>query len=251
MPWRTGVRPAAAALLGALVAFAVAGRAAPSFPDLTGPVVDQASIIDEATESRLDRELRAFQQASGRQLVVATVPSLQGYDIRDYGNGLFRHWQLGDKDRNDGVLLLVAAEDRRMSIEVGYGLEATLPDAISKIIIEYSITPRFREGDFAGGIALGVGQIMRVLKGEGEAVVAEAPRPQGIDLETLLIALFLLMIVLILITRINRGRGIVLSDRSGGGWSGGGGYSGGGWSGGGGYSGGGGSSGGGGASGSW
>ncbi len=177
MLWRIGGLPAAAALLLALAVFVAAGRAAPTFPELTGPVVDQASIIDEVTESRLDRELRALQQASGQQVVVATVPSLQGYDIRDYGNRLFRHWQLGDKDRNDGVLLLVAAEDRKMAIEVGYGLEGTLTDAISKIIIEYSITPRFRDGDFAGGIAEGVDKIMRVLKGEGEAVAAEAPRP--------------------------------------------------------------------------
>jgi uncharacterized protein len=241
-------RPAIAAVLLALLA--VAGHAAPRFPALTGPVVDEAAIIDDSRQADLDRELRAFQQSSGHQLVVATVPNLQGYEIRDFGNQLFRHWRLGDETRNDGALLLVAVGDRKMSIEVGYGLEATLTDAISKMIIEYSITPRFRQQDFAGGIAEGVHQIMRVLKGEGQTVVAEVPQAEDVMEPLMILIIFILMVAtLFVIYRAMRGTGIVPLDGGGGGWSGR--SSGGGWSGGGGYSGGGGSSGGGGASGGW
>ncbi|MDP9139140.1 MAG: TPM domain-containing protein, partial [Pseudomonadota bacterium] len=207
------VAPAAAALwLLALVVLAGTCQAAPQFPALIGPVVDAAGIIGDDAQARLERELRALQQASGPQLVVATVPNLQGYEIRDFGNQLFRHWRLGDRNRNDGALLLVAVEDRKMSIEVGYGLEAILTDAISKIIIEYSITPPFREGDFAGGIAAGVRQIERVLRGEGQTMVAEAPRADAVDWEEIIPALFLLFVVLVILGLILSGRGILLTN---------------------------------------
>jgi uncharacterized protein len=244
-------RAIALVLFPALLGIVGAGLAAPIFPQLTGPVVDQASIIEDSSEAQLDRKLRAFQQESGAQIVVATVPDLQGYDIRDFGNRLFRHWQLGDEKRNDGVLLLVAVADRKMSIEVGYGLEPTLTDAISKIIIEYSITPRFRRQDYAGGIAEGVHQVMRVLKGEGQTVVAEVPQAEGMDPVMIWIILLFMLLTLWIIYRGLRGGGIVPADRGGRGWSSGSWGRGGGWSGGGGYSGGGGSSGGGGASGGW
>jgi uncharacterized protein len=238
----------------AAVFTAIAVRAAPVFPELTGPVVDQARVIDDARESDLDRSLRDFQRVSGPQIVIATVPDLQGYEIRDFGNRLFRHWQLGDSKRNDGVLLLVAVGDRKMSIEVGYGLEPTLTDAISRIIIEYSITPHFRQQDYARGIAEGVGRIMQVLRGEGPTVVADVPQDNTI---ALLVTLIILVFVITIIIHVIRGGRLVAANGGGwggsgsGGWSGGGYSRGGGWSGGGGYSGGGGSSGGGGASGSW
>jgi uncharacterized protein len=242
-------RPFALIVL-APVFIALAVQAAPVFPRLTGPVVDEAAIIDDAKEADLDRRLRDFQRMSGPQIVVVTVPDLQGYEVRDFGNRLFRHWQLGDRQRNDGVLLLVAVADRVMSIEVGYGLEPTLTDAISKIIIEYSITPRFRQQDYAGGISEGVTQIVRVLKGEGPTVVAEVPQHENLGDLKLIVLMVLLFLVFIIIVRVAQGLGLVSAGNGRGrgstrGWSGGG------WSGGGGFSGGGGSSGGGGASGGW
>src|SRR5262249_734987 len=99
----------------------------------------------------------------GIQLVVATVSSLQGQEIEPYANELFRAWKLGEKTKNNGVLLLVAPNERRTRIEVGYGLEGTLTDALSKIIVANAIAPRFTEGDLGGGVARGVDDIISVL----------------------------------------------------------------------------------------
>src|SRR4029078_11606440 len=107
-----------------------------NFPPLTGPVVDAAKILSNETHLVINRKLRDYQARTGHQVVVATVPSLEGYEIREYGNQLFRHSAIGDKERNDGVLILVAPNERKVSIEVGYGAEPELTDAISKIIIE-------------------------------------------------------------------------------------------------------------------
>jgi uncharacterized protein len=146
----------------AMVCVALAAVAA-TFPALTGRVVDQADIIPAQTRTALDGKLADLETKSGIQLVVATVRSLEGQEIEPYANALFRAWQLGQKDKNNGVLLLVAPNERRVRIEVGYGLEGTLTDALSKIIIVNAITPRFKSGDFGGGIARGIDDIIAVL----------------------------------------------------------------------------------------
>jgi uncharacterized protein len=224
------------------------------FPELTGLVVDGAGILGSADKIELETLLSSHQQSTGPQIVVATVASLQGQEIREFGNLLFRYWQLGDKQRNDGVLLLIASKERKVSIEVGYGLEATLTDTLSKLIIENSVLPRFRAGDVAGGIREGTRAILRVLGGEGEASISEeASRTKSPEEFEPLFALFMLIgmaIVLIIIYRGLRGIGIAGSGPGGNGWASGRSYGRGGFSGGG-FSGGGGSSGGGGASGSW
>jgi uncharacterized protein len=180
---------------------------------------------------------------------VATVPTLEGYDIRDFGNRLFRRWALGDKQRDDGVLLLIAPNERKVSIEVGYGMEPDLTDALSKIIIENAIAPRFKAGDYAGGVSAAIDDIVKALGGGGNEIVARARNQTAPALADILPLLLLFFIVFIIIANTSRGgRVIILPGPSGGGY--GGGWSGGGWSGGG-YGGGGGSSGGGGASGSW
>ena len=146
------------ALLGALVAaFAL------SFPPLSGRVVDQANIIPADTRSAITSKLADLEAKSGIQLVVATVTSLEGQEIEPYANELFRTWGLGQKEKNNGVLLLVAPNEHRVRIEVGYGLEGTLTDALSKVIITNAITPRFKADDFGGGIARGVDDIITVL----------------------------------------------------------------------------------------
>ena len=129
-----------------------ASRSRPTYPALTGRIVDQANIIPAETRGAIEPKLADLEAKSGIQLVVATVTSLEGQEIEPYANALFRAWKLGEKDKNNGVLLLVAPNERRVRIEVGYGLEGTLTDALSKVIITNAITPRFKTGDFGGGI---------------------------------------------------------------------------------------------------
>jgi uncharacterized protein len=250
-------RLSVAALLICLAALAASAQ--PRFPALTGRVVDDANVIDAATKARLDEKLKALEDKTGTQLVVATLPSLQGYDIADYGYQLGRAWGIGQKGKNNGALLIVAPNDRKVRIEVGYGLEGTLTDAVTKLIIENAILPRFRTGDFSGGVARGVDDILQVLSGDAEEFkrrADRASRPSGQEgMESFIIVLVILIIFLIIFMRSSsRGQayrrgwntGPVILPPMGGGWGGGGGGSGGG-----GFSGGGGSFGGGGSSGSW
>lgn len=134
-----------------------------AFPPLTGRIVDQAGIVPDETEAALTARLAELEARSGIQLIVATVKSLEGQEVEPYAVDLFRHWQLGAKVKNNGVLLLIAPNERRVRIEVGYGLEGTLTDAISSVIIANAITPRFKAGDFGGGIARGIDDIITVL----------------------------------------------------------------------------------------
>jgi uncharacterized protein len=246
----------------ALVMLAVCAACwALTFPPLSGRVVDQANVISAATRTALDQKLADLESKSGIQLVVATVNSLEGQEIEPYANELFRTWKLGEKDKNNGVLLLVAPNERRVRIEVGYGLEGTLTDALSKVIITNAITPRFKAGDFSDGVTRGVDDIITVLTTDSSEW---EKRPElrldsqngQTDGSWVLAVVFFIVVFLCIVSP--GFRSIVFNIlfammvNSGGGR---GGYSGGGSSwgggGGGGFSGGGGSSGGGGASGSW
>ena len=241
------------------------GASAQSFPKFDDKgVVDAANILDPAQEQALSQKLIAQKQASGRSLVVATIPDLQGYDISDYGYRLGRAWGIGDKT-NQGVLLIVAPNERKIRIEVGYGVEGILTDALSSQIIRNAITPRFKAGDMAGGIDAGVDQITSLLalppdQARARAAQAEAEARQqdsggGGILGFWVIMFFVFFVLLPLLSRARggkryrRGGGapvIIWGPGMGSGWGSGGG---GGW-GGGGFSGGG-SFGGGGASGGW
>ena len=138
------------------------------FPVLTGRVVDDAGILDLQTRAALTQKLDEFETKTTDQLVVVTLKSLQGTSIEDFGVELGRHWRIGQKDKNNGVLLIVAPNERKVRIEVGYGVEGALTDAVSRLIIENAITPRFRAGDFAGGITRGVDDIISVLTGDAD-----------------------------------------------------------------------------------
>jgi uncharacterized protein len=238
------------------------------FPPLTGRVVDQAAVIPVATRDAIEAKLRDLEDKSGIQLVVATVKSLQGGDIETFANQLFRTWKLGEAKKNNGVLLLVAPTERKVRIEVGYGLEGTLTDALAQVIIASAMVPRFKTNDYPGGIERGVDGIISVLTTDAEEWHAKTG-VRSEDQQTLFDVLFpiLLFLVIVFIFRHmvgsargpsgtlarSRGRTIFIpygGPASGGGTSWGGGSSWGGSSGGG-FSGGGGSSGGGGASGSW
>jgi uncharacterized protein len=139
-----------------------------SFPALTGRVVDEAGVLDAVARTALTESLAGLEQKTTDQLVVVTLKSLQGTSIEDYGYQLGRRWQIGQKDKNNGVLLIVAPNERKVRIEVGYGLEGTLTDAITKLIIENSILPRFKVADYPGGLKRGVEDIIQVLSGDAE-----------------------------------------------------------------------------------
>jgi uncharacterized protein len=165
------------ACLGALVA--QPGVAAPQFPKLTGRVVDDANILPPDVEQRLTQKLDTLERQSQRQVVVATVPDLQGLEISDYGYQLGRAWGIGDKKRNDGVLLLVAPNQRKVRIEVGYGLEGVLPDGMGFLIINNDIVPRFKAGDMPGGIEAGTDAIVSQLTlppQQAQQIAAQAVR---------------------------------------------------------------------------
>jgi len=143
-----------------------ASASALDFPALTGRMVDQVNVISADTRSDIEAESKGLEEKSGTQLVVVTVKSLQGGDIETYANELFRTWKLGQAQKNNGVLLLIAPNEHKVRIEVGYGLEGTLTDALSSVIISGAIIPHFKTGDFSGGIERGVGGIISVLEGD-------------------------------------------------------------------------------------
>ncbi len=228
--------------------------AEPAFPELTGRIVDQANLLSAADEELLRADLEALEKKSTDQLVIVTLPSLQGYPIEDFGYRLGRHWGIGQKGKDNGVLLIVAPTERKVRIEVGRGLEPILTDSLSGIIIHQGILPRFKANDYPGGIKAGVRDIIAVLTGDAEGVrERNQVRPdQKNDPITIFIFFVWLVIVLIVMFAVfasareaGKGKkgGWVLGTgspgRSSGGWSGGG------------FSGGGGGFGGGGASGGW
>ena len=139
-----------------------------TFPALSGRVVDEAGLLDVTDRAALTAALAGLQTKTTDQLVVVTLRSLQGTTIEDYGYQLGRRWQIGQKDKDSGVLLIVAAAERKVRIEVGYGLEGTLTDALTKVIIETVILPRFKGGDLPGGIRLGTEQLIQVLSGNAD-----------------------------------------------------------------------------------
>ncbi|MEP6241014.1 TPM domain-containing protein, partial [Erythrobacter sp.] len=174
------------AAFAALLASTISGPALaqPEFPALSGRVVDTADIIPADVEAQLTAKLEALETQSQRQLVVTTVPNLQGYDISDYGYQLGREWGLGDAERNDGALLIVAPNDRKVRIEVGYGLEGYLTDALSSVIIQNEVLPRFRDGDMPGGIVSGTDAIIAQLvlpPDEAAKIAAEATQTRQSD----------------------------------------------------------------------
>jgi uncharacterized protein len=151
--------------LFAFLIFAAEAAAVPSFPALTGRVVDNAGLLSEAEEKQLRVLLEQHENETTDQVVVVTLTSLQGYEIADYGYQLGRHWRIGQAGRDNGVLLIVAPNEHKVRIEVGYGLEGTLTDKLSHDIIQETILPRFRQGDFPAGIAQGTQAILSVLEG--------------------------------------------------------------------------------------
>ena len=150
----------AALAMTVLLLFA-APAAAQTFPELTGRVVDQANLLSPAQEVDLTAKSEALERQTGRQFVVATVNGLQDRTIEDYGYQLGRHWGIGREGEDDGVILLVAPNEKKVRIETGYGAEGFLPDILAGRIIRNDILPKFRNGDMAGGIVAGADAIIQ------------------------------------------------------------------------------------------
>lgn len=256
-------------LLLAALALIAGPAAAQTFPKLTGRVADEAHLLSPEQAAALDAKLAALEQQSQRQMVIATIPSLEGYDIEDYGYRLGRAWGIGDKQRNDGLLLIVAPNDRQVSIEVGYGLEGIVSDAVASEIRRNEIVPHFKAGDYAGGIIAATDKLVTQLQlpeDEARKVAANAEQRQRkakeprFDFGTVVfLVIFFLFFVLPFLRALRGGGrrygapGVMIFPTGGWGsggsdWGSGGGSD---WGGGGGFSGGGGSFGGGGSSGSW
>ncbi|MGA8170903.1 MAG: TPM domain-containing protein [Methylocystis sp.] len=242
----------------ALCLLASVALAAFNFPQLTGRVTDQANVISAPAKASIETKLQNLEDKSSIQLVVATVNSLEGADIETYANGLFRAWKLGMAKKNNGVLFLIAPAEHKMRIEVGYGLEGVLTDAVSSVIIRAAVAPHFKTGDYSGGVERGVDAIIETLSSdtsEWTKRAAEQDMSATIDQLMPIILFILFMFIMIYMSRNARGGGggPMIFPPMGGGFGGGfssGGFDGGGFDGGG-FSGGGGSSGGGGASGDW
>ncbi|MEC9345999.1 MAG: TPM domain-containing protein [Pseudomonadota bacterium] len=184
------MRSAPVALVLLLAAFVAVAAQALDFPRLTGRVVDGADILSTGTERDLTAALAAHETETSNQVVVVTLPSLQGTDIADFGYRLGREWGIGQKGRDNGVLLIVAPVERKVRIEVGYGLEGALTDATAKMIIERQIIPAFKGGDFDGGVRAGTQAILQAIKGEWTAG-DKAVRPKDRPLNWLAVALML------------------------------------------------------------
>jgi uncharacterized protein len=281
--WTSGTnsrRSAVVALFLVLSVFVtLLAVAAPNYPELTGRIDDTANLLTPEDRAAIEADLTSLEGASTDQVAVVTVNALDGYAIEDYGIGLARKWEIGQKDKDNGIVLLVAPNERKVRIEVGRRLEGVMTDTMSKLIIENAILAKFRRGDFSGGIRDGVRDIKAVLLGDAEEVKRRAAggrTPKDDPTVWIHLLVFFLIVALIVWqmkraadeqrqleqnltpeqrrqlqrdrarARRNRGGIIVIPGGSndwGGGWSGG--------SGGGGWSGGGGGFGGGGSSGSW
>jgi uncharacterized protein len=223
------------ALLLAVALAAGRAQAEPNWPVLTGRVVDEAGLLSGPQRADLDAKLAQLESASSTQLVVVTVNSLQGLEIEEYGVGLGRHWGIGQIGKNNGALLIVAPNERAVRIEVGYGLEGVLTDAICSSIIQTDILPAFRAGHMDQGIIAGTNSILTALNGDytpdkwaetsepqplAAPAAAEIPFPPWI-VPLVFVLLWFAIVMLIRRAQRNRGRGMIGSS----GWSSGGGSS--------------------------
>lgn len=247
---RAGIsRCTAAVTFFAAALLAVSAFAQVQFPELRGRVVDEANLLTPDKEAEISGMLQAHEDTTGNQVVVVTVQGLQGRSIEEFAVELGRHWGIGREDRDDGVLFLIAPNERQVRIEVGYGLEGLLTDARASVIIQNDIIPAFRSGDRVKGIMQGVEGILAALEQEPDTVSGIAPEKQKFAIPPIIIFFIFIVIIMSLRSFGRASRRHMRGHRnwSSGGWSSGGGFSGGS----GGFSGGGGSFGGGGSSGSW
>jgi uncharacterized protein len=167
-----------AAALCLLAALAAGAALALEVPFLAGRIVDQAGLLSSEEKQRIEQKLQALEQKSGAQVAVLTIPSLEGDPLEDYSMRVASTWKLGQKDKDNGVLFIVARDDRKMRLEVGYGLEEFLTDLKSGRILDEIVRPLFRQGQFGAGIEAGVDAVVGSIEGQ-EVLPAAAPEPAG------------------------------------------------------------------------
>jgi uncharacterized protein len=194
-------------LIVCLSTLAAPAYAQQAYPALSGRVVDQAGMLDTQAEARLTQMLAGHEEATGEQVVVVTIASLEGRSIEEFGVGLGRHWGIGQRGEDNGALLIVAQEDRRLRIEVGYGLEDRLTDAQSAMIINGIITPAFRQGQFQQGIILGAEAMVQVLGGDPLRVAGRGAAEQQPEHPPAVLLLFLFIVIMSVIGGGRGGRG--------------------------------------------
>jgi uncharacterized protein len=222
-------------------------------PKLAGRVNDLAGLLPASSAAALETRLADYEARTGNQFVLLTVPSLEGDEIASFGIRVAEHWKLGQKGKDNGLILIIAPQDKKMRIEVGYGLEGNVPDAIAARVIRDVLGPSFRRGDFAGGIDAAFGVLMHAASGEGSDALPPEPTSQARKRSPFVALLPVLLPLLLFFLLSNaggggrrRGGGFYVGPGFGGGFGGGGRHGGGG-----GFGGGGGGFGGGGASGEW
>ena len=236
------------ALTGLLLVIGAHGQNLPPRPSPPRLVNDLAGILSPGQQAQLEHKLVALDDSTSNQIAVLTIKTLDGYPIEEYANKLFRSWGIGNKKTNNGVLVLVAVDDRQFRIEVGYGLEGAIPDITASDIMAHQMAPSFKAGDYYSGLDKATDALAAAAAGEYHTARV---RPDDSDGGGGVVVFILLVVIIIFIIRRGGGGGDMMSRRGAGAWIppiwfGGGGSSGGGF---GGF--GGGSSGGGGASGSW
>lgn len=172
------LRRALALLLALAAGLAAGARADVAVPALTARVTDLTGTLSAAQQGALERKLAAFEAQKGAQIAVLLVPTTRPETIEQYSLRVVEQWKIGRKNVDDGVLLIVAKNDRQLRIEVGYGLEGAIPDALAKRVIDETIVPRFRAGDYAGGVDAGAEALMRLVRGEPLPAPERAQRRQ-------------------------------------------------------------------------
>ena len=177
------------------------------FPKLTGRVVDQAGILSESVEGQLSAAFKRHETQTSNQVVVATINDLGSKTIAQYGYMLGRHWGIGQEGKNNGLILLISKHDRELRIEVGYGLEGLMTDALATSIVHHTIVPFFKRGDFEGGVIAGSNQILEVLSGKKVQLprVSSRKPEQNSLLMGLMIFIFLLLYLGLPLLRIHYG----------------------------------------------
>ena len=179
MTWPAGLRTILAALMLCLACLAAGAQTLAPIPALDSPVIDTTGTLDALARQNLEAQARALQQRKGSQLQVLVVATTEPEDIAQYAVRAFEQWKLGRKGVDDGVLLVVAKDDRRVRIEVGYGLEGAIPDATSIRVIQEYLVPKFRAGDYTGGITDASAALVRLIDGEPLPAPMVETRAQG------------------------------------------------------------------------
>lgn len=182
-------------LLTALLGIVWISHAEQPVPPLTAPVIDQTATLTPEQQRNLEQTLRAFEQRKGSQIALLLVATTQPESIEQYAMRVAEQWKLGREKIDDGVLLIIAKDDRTLRIEVGYGLEGVLNDAFSKRIISELIAPRLRQGDFYGGITAGIEQIIRLIDGEPLPPPSHRTAGDRLELANLLPLLFIIVLM--------------------------------------------------------